>query len=60
MKKIANCYVTGEYIGTSRCFPSLELYGTLLNISDGRRSVMYENLWITLAKGVYHLRVRLN
>ena len=28
-------YVTGEYIGTSGCFPSSELYGIPLNISEG-------------------------
>jgi len=27
-----------EYIGTSRYFSSLEHYGLILNISDGRRS----------------------
>ena len=54
-----NHYVTGEYIGTLGCFPSSELYGISLNISEGRRSVVYVNLRITLAKGVYRLRARL-
>ena len=33
-----------EYIGTSRYFSSLEHYGLILNISDGRRSELGDSI----------------
>ena len=34
-------YVIQEYTGTSGCFTSPLLYGTALNIAEGRQSVPY-------------------
>ncbi len=40
-----------EFTGTLGCFPSPKLYGSCLNISEGRRSDVGNKPNITLAMG---------
>jgi hypothetical protein len=46
-------YVMMEYIGTSGCSTSPELYGECLNISVGRRSDAHSKPILTLAMWTY-------
>jgi hypothetical protein len=46
-------YVMMEYIGTSGCSTSFELYAECLNISVGRRSDAHSKPFITLAMWTY-------